>query len=88
MPRKRIITPEKRVERIKRLLDCESDSELARLLETKQPQIARWKRGEFSNSMAKLVDLLFLIISRLKRETNKLKKEIDAIKQSQKEENL
>lgn len=82
MSKEKGIDPEKRVERIKRLLDCESDSELARRLETQQPQIARWKRGEFSKSMARLVDYLLLIISRLKRETNELKKEIKTLKQS------
>lgn len=44
----KVIDPEKRVDRIKKMLDCKSDSELARRLETKQPQIARWKRREFS----------------------------------------
>jgi hypothetical protein len=83
MPRKRVVDPDKMVDRIKKLLDCESDSDLARRLETQQPQIARWRRGEFSKSMGKLVDYLLLIISRMRREINRLKKEIEALKQKQ-----
>jgi transposase len=81
MPRKRVVDPDKMVDRIKRLLDCESDSDLARRLETQQPQIARWRRGEFSKSMGKLVDYLLLIISRMRREINELEKEIQTLKQ-------
>jgi predicted transcriptional regulator len=80
MLKQKPLDPEKRIERIKRLLDCKSDSELARRLELKQPQIARWKRGEFSKSMAMLVDYLLSIISGLKREITKLKKENASIK--------
>jgi hypothetical protein len=78
------LDPDKRVNRIKKLMDCQSDSELARRLETQQPQIARWRRGEFSKSMARLIDYLLLIISRLKREINKLKKENKTLKQQDK----
>lgn len=85
MPRKRIVTPEKRVDRIKRLLECESDTELAARLGTQQPQIARWRKGNFSKSVAKLVDDMLLIISRLKREINKLKKEIKTLKEQGRE---
>lgn len=80
MSKEKATDPEKRVERIKQLLDCESDSELARRLETQQPQIARWKRGEFSKSMARLVDYLLSDVSRLKREIQRLEKEIKTIK--------
>lgn len=80
MTKEKAIDPEKRVDQIKRLLDCKSDSELARQLEALQPQIGRWKRGEISNSMANLVDRLLSITSSLKREIVRLKREIKTLK--------
>jgi hypothetical protein len=73
---------EKRVDRIRRLLGCKSDVELAKKLETQQPQISRWRRGELSKSMVRLIDELVSTIGALKREKNRLKKELDDLKKS------
>lgn len=74
---------EKRVKRIRRLLKFKSDTELADYLETKQPQISRWRNTGFHQTTANLIDTLLSIISELqkqladaKRENKHLKKEL------------
>lgn len=67
---------EKRIDKLKRLLGCKTDVELAKLLGSQQPQIARWRRGELRKSMASLIDVLLGAVSKQKREINRLKKEL------------
>ena len=59
---------DKRMDRIRKLLHCKTDVELAEYLETNQPQISRWRNTGFHRSTAKLLDSLLAIISKLKRE--------------------
>ena len=67
---------DRRIKRIRSLLNCDSDVELAKRLDTNQPQISRWRRGGFARSTAALIDALLLIISRRQREINQLKEEL------------
>lgn len=73
---------EKRMLRIRKLLGCKKDTELAKKLKTNQPQISRWRNTGFHESTTILLDHLLLIISRQKRELNRLKKELAELKQS------
>jgi hypothetical protein len=72
---------DRRMNRIRNLLQCKTDVELAQLLETNQPQISRWRNTGFPHSTAKLLDSLLAIVSKLKREVVGLKKEIKSQKQ-------
>ena len=72
---------DRRMDRIRKLLNCMTDVELAKYLATNQPQISRWRNIGFHRSTAKLLDRLLAIISKLKRESAGLKKEIKALRQ-------
>lgn len=63
-----------RMDRIRKLLDCETDVELAKALGTTQPRISRWRNVGFYKSTAELIDVLLTIINRQKKEIASLKK--------------
>lgn len=73
---------EKRIDKLRRLLGCKTDVELAKLLGSQQPQIARWRRGELRKSMVSLIDVLIGTVSGQKREINRLKKELAELKKA------
>jgi tRNA(Phe) wybutosine-synthesizing methylase Tyw3 len=73
---------EKRIDKFKKLLGCKKDIELAKLLETQQPQIARWRRGGIRKSMASVIDVFNKTVSRNKRKINSLKKELAELKKT------
>ena len=66
----------KRIDRIRRLFGCRTDSELGELLGTQQPQIARWRKGDVAKTTASLIDGLLSLISKRNGEISRLKREI------------
>lgn len=73
---------ENRIDKLRKLLGCKTDVELAKLLGSHQPQIARWRRGELRKSMASLIDVFNSTLSRHKREINRLKKQLAELKKA------
>ena len=67
---------EKRIDKIQKLLSCSSISELAKKLNTHQPNVSRWRKKGFYPSTASLIDALLKVIATQKREINKLKRTI------------
>ena len=66
-----------RIKKIRTLLVCDTDVELAKKLGTNQPQISRWRNVGFHGAATSaLVDALLGIISKLMAEVKNLKKEL------------
>ena len=76
---KKVTTP---IDRIKKLSGCTRDIDLAKLLDTNQPQISRWRNKGFHESTRTVIDFLLSIISKQKRELSKIKKELNELKAS------
>ena len=75
----------KRMDRIRRLLGCSTDSELAEKLGTNQPQVSRWRKTGFYGSTQGLVDALLAVVGRLTKEVAALEKENARLKRSAKD---
>ncbi len=73
---------EKRVERMKKVLRCKRDIELAKRLNQYPPNITRWKKRGFYPSTASLIDELLNEYFDLDERFKKLKNELKAMKDS------
>jgi transcriptional regulator with XRE-family HTH domain len=65
---------DKRVDRIRKLLGCKTDIDLAARLGTNQPQISRWRHKGLPPSTTALIDSLLGVITQLIREISLLRK--------------
>lgn len=70
------LSNEQRMKRIKGLAGVKEYQDLAPLFGTNQPQISRWKSSGFAGSVNFVIDFLLSVISKQKREINKLKKQL------------
>lgn len=65
---------QRRINRLKKLMGCNTDVEFAAFLKVNQPQVSRWKSVGFHESTAKIIDHLLSIIADQKKEIRMLKK--------------
>jgi hypothetical protein len=73
------LSKNERIDRIRQLAEIKSDTELAKLLESNQPQISRWRNTGHHQSTANLIDFLLSIISNQKKEIDDLNNKLRTI---------
>jgi hypothetical protein len=66
---------EERVQRIKEMLGCQTDTELAERIKSHPPNITRWKRRGFYPIVANLIDEMIKVNLDLRQQITALSKE-------------
>ncbi len=63
-----------RMDRVRKLLGCETDVEIEERLEINQPRMSRWRNVGFHKSTAALFDALLSKVDQLRKEILELKR--------------